>query len=147
MMTVLSSGPKCSLFSLLYLWRISSSTGGNGKICRPFSTKVCKPKMLWITEHAFRVVHEDGGDSCFHYQTYIEATIRATSGEDLALILVGPYLSDKSTAEVGVFWRAVATSNSAQLTIKDDLAVGDLGLPSGPLLSQCLRESSLLEVL
>jgi hypothetical protein len=66
--------------------------------------------------------------------------------------------SDKSTAELGVFWRAVATSNSVRLTISDqstrsnqwlsDEAQRDrVGMPSGPLLSQFLRESPSLKFL
>jgi hypothetical protein len=61
--------------------------------------------------------------------------------------------SDRLTAELGIFWYAVATSNSVELAIVDDLDMSDLGgfhglgLPSGPLLSQFLRESPLLRVL
>jgi hypothetical protein len=115
-----------------------------------------KSIMLWITEHAFLVVEESGD---MQRQNYIAANMRATSGEELALILVQFRESDKSTAELGVFWRALATSNSVRLTISDQLTDSaefttddelpeyKVGLPSGPLLSQFLRESPSLKFL
>jgi hypothetical protein len=116
-----------------------------------------KPKLLWITENAFLAVEQSGD---MDRQNYIAANMRATSGEELALILVQHRESDKSTAELGVFWRALATSNSVGLTISDQLTdsgeytINDefhcefkVGLPSGPLLSQFLRESPSLKFL
>ncbi len=81
-----------------------------------------KPKLLWITENAFLMVEESCDMHRFEDQDYLTANIRAASGEELALILVQLVQfreSDKSTAELGVFWRAVATSNSVRLTISE----------------------------
>jgi hypothetical protein len=87
------------------------------------------------------VVNESGNDFDFlnhdlqDFRSNIAAKMQAASGLEQTLTL--DYGSDIiSTGEVGIFWRAVATSNSVNLTIHDyvrNLA----GLPSsGPLLSQ-----------
>jgi hypothetical protein len=112
-----------------------------------------KSLMMWITEHAFLAVEESPDMDRFAHNDYIAANIRTTSGEELALILVQLRGSDKLTAELGVFWRALATSNSVGLTISNRLLRGyelrelKVGLPSGPLLSQFLRESPSLKFL
>jgi hypothetical protein len=118
------------------------------------------PRLLWITEHVFLIVEESCHTHRFDDENHIAADIRAASGEDQALILVQLQGgSDKLTAELGVFWRALATSNSVGLTIHDELTRGyeflrsdELhdskgGLPSGPLLTQFLRESPSLKFL
>jgi hypothetical protein len=119
-----------------------------------FLTGGATPKMLWLSENTFLVVEESGDMQWFEGQSYMAANIQATtavyplSPEEQALILVQIYKPDHIAAEVGVFWRAMASSNSVQLMIKDELGMSDFGgLPSGPLLSQFLRESPLLQVL
>jgi hypothetical protein len=124
-----------------------------------FLTGDIKPKLLWITENAFLLVEESGDMYRFAGQSYMAANIEETAGmtypnaREHALTLVQIYQSDHLIAELGVFWRAVATSNSVELAIVDDLNMSDmgglhgLGLPSGPLLSQFLRDSPLLRVL
>jgi hypothetical protein len=126
---------------------------------KAFLTRDAKTIMLWITEHAFLVVEEGGLDmGRFEDHRYIAADIRVFTswqeqeqvlilGHEHALILVQTSLSDKPTAELNVFWYAVATSNSVELRIKDELDSDDLGLPSGPLLSQFLRERPLHQFL
>jgi hypothetical protein len=77
--------------------------------------------MLWITEHAFLVVEGSWYPEKFEDHDYIAADIQPLSmlgDRDRVLTLVRPYQSDKLTAELGVFWRAVAGSNSVQLKIK-----------------------------
>jgi hypothetical protein len=107
------------------------------------------PKRLWLTENAFLIVEESGDTYCFYRNDYIAASMVAMDGLGLqVLMLVQLHQSNKSTAELGVFWCAVMTSNSFQLTIKGDIGATDaLGLPSGPLLSQFLQDSPLLRVL
>jgi hypothetical protein len=113
---------------------------------KAFLYEEVKPKLLWLTERAFLVVDED--IFRFHGRNLLAAYIGATSGEEHVLILVQMSQSDAPIEGLNVFWRAVATSNSVRLKINNDsLERGDFGLPSGPLLSQFLRESSLLEVL
>jgi hypothetical protein len=124
---------------LVYRW--------DWKELRTFLIGGVTPKLLWITGSAFLVVDEHYMSS-FDHQIYISANImQATSHEEHALFLVLMAPEDKITAEVGVFWRAVATSNSVQLTINDGLGVRGTGTPSGPLLSQFLRESPSLKFL
>jgi hypothetical protein len=124
---------------LIYYW--------NWKDLQAFLAGGVTPKILWITEHAFLVAEEsenvdflDGGLSC------IVAKIHATSGEEETLILAQLSHADKSTVEVSVFWRAIMTSNSVKLTIEATEYLLHV-LPSGPVLSQFLRESPSLQAL
>ena len=96
---------------LVYRW--------DWKDLHAFLTGDVKPKLLWITENAFLAVNEDGETDASNYADYIAATIQESSDLSYpALILVVIHPSDDVTAELGVFWRAVATSKSVQLTIK-----------------------------
>jgi hypothetical protein len=124
------------------------------KDLQAFLTGGIKPKLLWITESAFLIVDLDGDMYRFAGRRgYMAASIEETAGmtypneREHALTLVQMYQSDPLTVELSVFWRAVATSNSVELEILDELKSGVLGLPSGPLLSQFLRESPLLRTL
>jgi hypothetical protein len=123
-----------------------------------FLTGGVKPKILWITEDAFLVVEESGSIGFnFEYDTLhdrfhakrlsdrIAAQMQATSGKERTLSFT--HLNHpRMTDGVGVFWRAISTSKSIQLDIQDYRG-GYLELPSGPLLSQFLRESPSLQVL
>jgi hypothetical protein len=129
------------------------TTGGAGENVN------VKPKILWITEDAFLVVEESGSSGFnFEYDTLhdrfhakklsdrIVAQMQApTSGKERTLSFT--HLNHpRMTDGVDVFWRAISTSNSIQLDIQDYRG-GYLELPSGPLLSQFLRESPSLQVL
>jgi hypothetical protein len=106
-------------------------------------------KILWITRSTFLVVEDARNLFDFNEDTlncYVDAEIQATSGQEQTLTLANVSHLDipVSTGEVGVFWRAIMTSNSVKLNVRsNDL----LGLPSGPILSQFLRESPSLQVL
>jgi hypothetical protein len=123
-----------------------------------FLTGGVTPKILWITEDAFLVV-EESGSSGFHFEydtlydrihakrlsDRIAAQMQGTSGKERTLSFT--HLNHPSfTEDVGIFWRAISTSNSIQLDIQDYRG-GYLELPSGPLLSQFLRESPSHQVL
>jgi hypothetical protein len=109
------------------------------------------PKIIWITNNTFLVDNEgwkafyaffndDGIYGC------LSAEIEATSGEEQKLVLgqLDYYADVSTTGEFSVFWRAVATSNTLKLTLLHTYQA--FGLPSGPVLSQFLRESPLLQV-
>jgi hypothetical protein len=139
-------------------------TGGGGGAGAGSNDVTPAPKILWITNDAFLVVEETSGGSTstsglfhFEYDTLhdrfhakrlsdrIAAQMRATSGKERTLSFT--HLNHPSFTEgVGVFWRAISTSNSIRLDIQDYRG-GYLELPSGPLLSQFLRESPSLQVL
>jgi hypothetical protein len=101
------------------------------------------PKILWITESAFLV--EDGGNIDFREGlSFIAAKIHTTSGQQERLLLAQLSHGEESTVEVSLFWRAIMTSNCVKLAIqasRHDLHV----LPSGPGLSQFLRENPSLQ--
>jgi hypothetical protein len=127
---------------LVYYW--------DWKELRAFLTGGVTPKIFWITETGFLVVVDSGNRFPWTYLTshsIISAKIRATSGQEQTLMLADagiPSLSrSTNNREVDVFWRAITTSNSTQLTIDNDNSF----LPSGPLLSQFLRGSPSLHFL
>jgi hypothetical protein len=110
-----------------------------------FLTGGVTPKLGWVTETAFLVVKESG--NLFHLihgalKARIEANIQSTSGQEQTLILVSTtHLSPISAETVGVFWRAITTSNTHQLRIRNMM------IPLGPLLSQVLRKTPSLQVI
>jgi hypothetical protein len=107
------------------------------------STEGVPPKILWITQHAFLAVEESKDMYRFENRGYIAANIQAMDGQEHVLILVQLLGSvDTPMAEFDVFWRAVATSNSVQLTIRDDLERYWI-----PLLWSLLEDSPLLRFL
>jgi hypothetical protein len=126
---------------LVYRW--------DWKDLRAFLTGGVTTKMFWITEDAFLVVRESGNVHHYHLHDsiigYMSAKIQAKSGEEHALYLAHLHHPLIPTGEISVFWRAITTSNSMQLSIHNDNA--EIGLHSGPLLSHFLRESPSLQVL
>jgi hypothetical protein len=107
------------------------------------------PKILWITEYTFLVVIESGNTFVFDFDLlsgFMDAIFQETSDEKQEELYLAhlDHPADLSTVEAGVFWRAVATSNSVKLRI-EDFDDNRLPLPSGPLLSQFLRESLSLQ--
>jgi hypothetical protein len=110
------------------------------------------PKILWITDNVFLLVEEgrNGFDLDDHMsQTSILAKIVAANGQEQTLLLSNCIHSSivVSTREVDVFWRAITTSNCAQLLIYNDSESNRFGLPAGPLLSQFLRGNPSLRFL
>jgi hypothetical protein len=116
------------------------------------------PKIMWITENTFLVVEENENDFDFDRsmrqsgaRSCIVAKIQAASGQEETLILAQLEREDISTGgEVSIFWRALANSNSVKLTVQTGLEANQYDmqvLPSGPILSQFLRESPSLQVL
>jgi hypothetical protein len=98
--------------------------------------------ILWISEDAFLVVVEED-ENVFHFHDdapgcFLEAHFEGSSGQEQRLILACDDMV--SAGEADVFWRAIITSNSIQVTIRDYHEHSLIGLPSGPLLSQFLRE-------
>jgi hypothetical protein len=104
------------------------------------------PRILWITQNAFLVVKENGNVFHFHDDApgrFIEANFRGTSGQEQTLILTS---DNRSIGEADVFWRAISTSKSIQVKIQDyQYEYSPVGLPSGPLLSEFLRENLSLQ--
>jgi hypothetical protein len=105
-------------------------------------------KVLWIGD-MFLVV--SAVSNIFQYDAFscdyvLHASSVASSGQKQTVTLAKPAYDDMSTGEVSVFWRAIMTSNSVKVSLKSS---GDhySRLPSGPLLSQFLRESPSLQVL
>jgi hypothetical protein len=109
------------------------------------------PNIIWITHNAFLIIAESVNAFDLDYDSLmvcIAAEIQATSGQKQTLLLV--YTDDNAvtsalTAACKVFWRAISSCNIVQLRIR--MTNRYLGLPSGPVLSQFLRESSSLRVL
>jgi hypothetical protein len=124
---------------LIYYW--------DWKDLRSFLTGGATPKLLWITTNLFLVVSDD--ENLFDFDdemphSCISADFQETSGQYQILNLAQLHHAEISTGEVSVFWRAVATSNIVELTLLrpwDSLIV----LPSGPILSKILRESTALQ--
>jgi hypothetical protein len=107
-------------------------------------------KILWITNLTFLLIKNQESDffdvdALLVPGHYIEA-VQETSGREQILRLVQIAQTDipVSTRELGVFWRAIMTSSSVELSL---YGIGSLGLPSGPALSQFLQESPSLELL
>jgi hypothetical protein len=74
-------------------------------------------KILWITEDVFLVVDDDENDFHFHDDapgSFLKADFQGTSGQEQTLILA---CNDFSIGVANVFWRAITTSNSIQVTI------------------------------
>jgi hypothetical protein len=111
-----------------------------------FLTGGVRQRILWITKDAFLVVKESGNVFQFHDDApgcVIEAKFQGSSVQEQTLVLA---CDDGSIVEADVFWRAITTSNSIQVTIQGNDEY-DLDLPSGPILSQFLQESLSLQVL
>jgi hypothetical protein len=110
-------------------------------------------KIKWITKDAYLVVEDD--ENIFHFDENtlgccIEAHFQETNGQEQTLTLASIADADTPVPKgvCSVFWRAVATSSSVKLVLRDcEYGTIGIGLPSGPLLSQFLRESPSLEVL
>jgi hypothetical protein len=84
-------------------------------------------------------VHNDAPGCC------IEAAFQGSSGQEQTLNLACGEIV--SIGEADVFWRAITTNNSIQVTIHDHHEYSLVGLPSDPILSQLLRETPSLQVL
>jgi hypothetical protein len=105
-------------------------------------------KVLWIGDMflvvgALPIIFHD-----YACDSVLQAYFVATSGQRQTLTLKKPAWGDipAFTREASVFWRAIMASNSVKVSLRSN---GDhsSGLPSGPLLSQFLRESPSLQVL
>jgi hypothetical protein len=109
-------------------------------------------KIIWIANDMFLVVGEFSNHfyeaDFFWCDDQLHASSVSTSGQEQRLNLAKIGIRNEdipvSPRAVSVFWRAVVTSNSVELIIYDEI---NLGLPSGPILSQFLRGSSILQVL
>jgi hypothetical protein len=108
-------------------------------------------KILWITDDIFLVVNDAGSD-VFHHGNFLcdsqlHASFMSTSGQEQTLTLAtfADESSTVSTREVDVFWRALMGNNIGRVSIESDDFDSRLGLPSGPILSQFLRGSPLLQ--
>jgi hypothetical protein len=104
-------------------------------------------KTIWITKDAFIAIIDLPTnfylDAC---SDRMMATIQETSGQEQLLILAHVDHPGISLEEASVFWRAITTSNCVKLKI-GNVCANRVGLPSGPLLSQFLRESPSLQYL
>jgi hypothetical protein len=105
-------------------------------------------KILWITDDIFLVVGDASDvldDGNFLCDSHLHASSMATSGQEQTLTLAtfGDESITVSTREVDVFWRALTRNNIGRVSIENDNCL--LGLPSGPILSQFLRGSPLLQ--
>jgi hypothetical protein len=104
-------------------------------------------KILWITDDIFLVVGDTSGflHGNFLCDFQLHASFMATSGQEQTLTLAafGDETITVSTREVGVFWRAITKNNSARVSIEN--VNHSSRLPSGPLLSQLLRETPSLQ--
>jgi hypothetical protein len=106
-----------------------------------FVTGGAMQRILWISEDAFLVVKETESVFHFHYDApgcFMDADLERSSGQKQTLIFACNETA--SAGEADVFWRAIATSNSIQVTMLDYHEHSRRGLPSGPLLSQLFRE-------
>jgi hypothetical protein len=118
---------------------------------RAFLAEGATPNILWITHKTFLIIAESVNAFDLDYESLlvcIAAKIQATSGQEQTLLF--GHLDDYPVTSVftrasKVFWRAINSCNIVQLKII--MTNGHLGLPSGPVLSQFLRESSSLRVL
>jgi hypothetical protein len=106
------------------------------------------PKITWITQHAFLDVKENQNDFALmldnRSRVTLAAKLQAPSGQRNTLMLLQDSHSAHPTGACNVFWRAITTSNMAHLGIQDCRSCPG-GLPSGPILSQFLRGSPLLQ--
>jgi hypothetical protein len=101
-------------------------------------------KILWITEDAFLVVESDENYFPFHDDApgrFLGAAFHGTSGQEQLLILACA-CDDVSIGVADIFWRAITTCNSIQVMLLDYHEYSLVGLPSGPILSKFLRETS-----
>jgi hypothetical protein len=105
------------------------------------------PIFLWITLHAFLVVQENANAFPFiEPHVCLAAKLQATSGQERTLMLMQDDDPAHPHGACNIFWRAITTSNMVQLSIQD-CRHRPGKLPSGPILSQLLRGSPLLQVL
>jgi hypothetical protein len=117
------------------------------KDLRAFGSSDAVHKSIWITKDAFIAIIDVPTN--FHHHPFSDrmiATIQGTSGQEQLLILAHIDHPGISLEEADVFWRAITTSNCVKLKI-GNVNANRVGLPSGPLLSQFLRESPSLQVL
>jgi hypothetical protein len=109
-------------------------------------------KTIWITENAFISIKDIREDTRPAYLVFVDvgdrmlATMQGTSGQKQLLMLAHVDHPGISLEEASVFWRAITTSNYVNLEISN-VDANRVALPSGPLLSQFLRESPSLQVL
>jgi hypothetical protein len=104
-------------------------------------------KTIWITKDAFIAIRDVPTN--FSHDPFSDrmiAMIKGTSGQEQLLILAHVDHPGISLEEASVFWRAITTSNCVNLEI-GNVNANRVELPSGPLLSQFLRESPSLQVL
>jgi hypothetical protein len=105
------------------------------------------PKIIWITQHAYLGVKENHSDFALtddRPRVTLAAKLQAPSGQENFLWLCQDSHPAHPTEACNVFWRAITTSNMAHLVIQDCQSFPG-GLPSGPILSQFLRGSPLLQ--
>jgi hypothetical protein len=104
--------------------------------------------MVWITKDVFLVVVLDDGDGFAldddSISSLLEAEFDETSGQSQMLTLASIAHADipVSTREVGVFWRAITTSNCVKLNVT---TYGLLGQPSVRVPPQFLRGNASLQ--
>jgi hypothetical protein len=104
--------------------------------------------IIWITKDVFLVVVLDDGDIFalldHSISELLDAEFEDTSGESQMLTLASIAHADipVSTREVGVFWRAITTSNCVTLNVS---TYGLLGQPSVRVPPQFLRDSASLQ--
>jgi hypothetical protein len=107
-------------------------------------------KIVWITDDMPLIV----GDACqifldddSPYDCLLMAKFGMTiSGQEQTLQCLQCLDEDVSTAACGVFWRAIMTSNCVTLWLLN-FDQNLVALPSGPVLSQVLLASPLLQTL
>jgi hypothetical protein len=107
-----------------------------------FVTGGVKRKILWVTVKAYLLVEDDANRFAFNDESFcrfIDVEIQAMSSQQHTLFIGMFDDEDFSTGELGVFWRAVATSNSVKLRIEAHDSFQSIGLPLGPILSEFFR--------
>jgi hypothetical protein len=116
------------------------------KDLRAFLTGGAMPRILWIADNAFLVIEDEyefDFDGIPH--ECIRAGFELTGGLEQTLTIATIARADmpRPTGAYSVFWRAITTSNCVKLWLSK--ANNLSGLPSGPVLSQFLQRSPLLQ--
>jgi hypothetical protein len=105
------------------------------------------PKILWITDEMPLIVDDIGQpflDDGSPYDCLLMAKFTTTIGGQVQTLQCLQSVVDVSTAACGVFWRAIITSNCVTLWLLNNYE-NRVELPSGPVLSQLLLASPLLQ--
>jgi hypothetical protein len=116
-------------------------------------------KIVWITEHTLIVVvdpvhnrrHDNILSTC-GYRPYLVARLTPALSGEQQLLSVWKRQGSDVTAAHSFFWRMVATSNSAELTVAawsdgDDWDDDGSGLTAGPVLAQFLGGTPRLQTI